>query len=417
METTIPKPKINLSQKYAPLFAGDWRYAIVRGGRSSGKSHAVNAWAVMLTFEEGHKILHTRYTAASTKDSIIADVKSRIEEMGLAEWFTVTRDRVINKQTGSEIVFKGLKSQSGDEKARLKSISGVTTLIIEEAEDLRDEDDFSVVDLSIRGSAKQKRLRTIFLLNPTDIEHFIYKRWFASDWYGRPDDNFCGERKDTLYILSHWKDVQEHLPQPNINELMRLKKERPEYYKYAIDGAWMHQREGTVYNNWSVREFQDIGDHMIGVDFGFDHPMTMVEVSLDKQKKVAFVRELFYERHKTADDLYDFIEKNRLMDKKFVGDSSRPEMIAAIKKKSNNVVQMTSSKKGAGSVLDGIHLVQDYTIFVDPKSHNLLREFKMYVWDDKLLEKPVKEWDDALDALRYAIMTLATKRNVTFIEL
>ena len=33
MNISIPKPKINLSQKYAPLFTGDWRYAIVRGGR------------------------------------------------------------------------------------------------------------------------------------------------------------------------------------------------------------------------------------------------------------------------------------------------------------------------------------------------------------------------------------------------
>ena len=145
----MKEAKINLNQKYAPLFTGDWRYAIVRGGRSSGKSHAVNAWAVMLTFEEGHKILRTRYTAASTKDSIVAAVQSRIEEMRLIDYFTITRDRVVNKQTGSSIIFKGLKAQSGDEKARLKSIDGVTTLIIEEAEDLRDEDDFNVVDLSI----------------------------------------------------------------------------------------------------------------------------------------------------------------------------------------------------------------------------------------------------------------------------
>ena len=411
------KPKIDLSQKYAPLFTGDWRYAIVRGGRSSGKSHAVNAWAVMLTFEKGHKILHTRYTAASTKDSIVADVKSRIEEMELLEYFTITRDRIINKQTGSEIMFKGLKSSSNEEKARLKSISGVTTLIIEEAEDLRNEDDFNVIDLSIRGSATQKRLRTVFLLNPTDVEHFIYKRWFASEWYQNPDDNYSGQIKDTLYVLSHWKDVQSHLPAPVINELMRLKKERPEYYNYAIDGAWMHRREGTIYNNWTEREYRKTDNSIIGLDFGFDHPMSMVEVSLDNERKIAWVKELFYERHKTLDDLYDFIKNNKLMDRKFVGDSSRPEMIQGLKQKSDNIIQISSSKKGAGSVLDGIHLVQDYQIFVDPKSHNLLRELKMYVWDDKQVEKPVKEWDDALDALRYAIMTLSTKRIITYIEL
>ena len=411
MTTTQPKPKIDLSQKYAPLFTGDWRYAIVRGGRSSGKSHAVNAWAVMLTFEKGHKILHTRYTAASTKDSIVADVKSRIEEMGLLEFFTITRDRIINKETGSEIMFKGLKSSSNEEKARLKSISGVTTLIIEEAEDLRNEDDFNVIDLSIRGSAHQKRLRTIFLLNPTDVEHFIYKRWFASEWYGNPADSFCGEIKDTLYILSHWTDVQKHLPPPVISELYRLKKERPKYYKYAIDGAWMHQREGTVYTNWSVRDYRETDNTIIGLDFGFNHPTAMVEVSVDNETKCLWARELLYKSEMTPDDIFKFIVKEKLMDKRFVADSARPEIIAELQKKSNQIIRINPSKKGAGSVLDGIHLVQDYQIFIDPKSHNLQKELNLYVWDDKTIEKPVKEWDDALDALRYGVMALKKKRS------
>ena len=408
----MKEAKINLSQKYAPLFTGDWRYAIVRGGRSSGKSHAVNAWAVMLTFEEGHKILHTRYTAASTKDSIVAAVQSRIEEMGLIDYFTITRDRVVNKQTGSSIIFKGLKAQSGDEKARLKSIDGVTTLIIEEAEDLRDEDDFNVVDLSIRGSATQKRLRTVFMLNPTDIEHFIYKRWFDSEWYGRPEDNFSGTRKDTVYILSHWKDVQTHLPTPVINELMRLKKERPEYYKYAIDGAWMHQREGTVYNDWSIRDYERTDKNIVAIDFGFNHPTAIVDVSVDHVTKVCWAKELCYKSEMTPDDIFIFIVKNKLMDRKFVADSARPEIISYLKKKSGGILQISASKKGAGSVLDGIHLVQDYTLFVDPTSHNLQKELKMYIWDDKLVEKPVKEWDDALDALRYGVMALKRRKQI-----
>ena len=219
----LVKPKINVPQKYAQLFDDDWRYAIVRGGRSSGKSYIINAWAVMLTYEKGQKILHTRYTATSVKDSIVADVKARIEEMGISEDFHITRDRIVNKRSDSEIIFKGIKAQSGDEKARLKSLSVVTTLIIEEAEDLRDEDDFDTIDISIRGNKDCKKLRTLFILNPTDIEHFVYKRWFKDNV---PDD-FCGFKDDTLFILANWTDIISHLPQSLINNFMRMKERDP----------------------------------------------------------------------------------------------------------------------------------------------------------------------------------------------
>ena len=405
------KPKVEIPQKFSPLFSSDARYFVVRGGRSSGKSHTVNAWAVMLTFEEGHTILHTRYTAATAKDSIIQDVRSRIDEMGLNHFFTVTRDQIVNKETGSKIIFKGLKASSGDEKARLKSISGVTTWIVEEAEDLRDEDEFDVVDLSIRGSQKQKRLRTVLVMNPTDVEHFVYKRWFASKEYGAEDD-YCGKIKDTEYILTSWKDVMKHLSQSEINSLMRIKRERPEYYKYAIDGAWMHQREGVIYPDWSVREYNRTDKNIIGLDFGFNHPTAMVDVSLDHTTKCAWVKEILYKSEMTPDEIFQFIVDNKLMDRKFVADCARPEIISYLKKKSGGVLQIYPSKKGAGSVLDGIHLVQDFTLFVDPTSHNLQKELKMYVWDDKLVEKPVKEWDDACDAMRYAFMALKRRKTI-----
>ena len=284
-------------------------------------------------------------------------------------------------------------------------------MIIEEAEDLRDEDDFSVVDLSIRGSATQKRLRTIFLLNPTDTEHFIYKRWFDSEWYGNPSDDYSGVIKDTLYILSHWKDVQAHLPKPSINELMRLKKERPNYYKYAIDGAWMHSREGVIYdaNNWSVADYVQKEKTIIGLDFGFTHPTAMIQVSVDHETRCLWMRELLYKPGMTPDDMLKFIVKHRLMDHQFVADSARPEIIEQLKRKH---VRIKPSKKGAGSVLDGINLMQDYQMFIDPTSHNLQKELKMYIWADGLMEKPVKEWDDALDAARYAVMALRKRKEI-----
>ena len=405
----MTQPKIDIPQKYAPLFASDKRYFVIRGGRSSGKSHTVNAWAVLLTYEEGHTILHTRFTAASAKDSIIADVTARIEEMGIAHDFVITRTEIINKKTGSKIIFKGLKAQSGDEKARLKSLSGITTWIVEEGEDLRDEDAFDVIDLSIRGSQKQKRLRTIYLLNPTDTEHFVYKRWFNAT---RLPDDFVGEHEDTCYILTSWKDVQKHLSQSEINSIMRIKRDRPEYYKYAIEGAWMHSREGVIYdsNHWRVGKYKQTDNEIIGLDFGFTHPTAMVKVSVDHENKIAYLKELCYESGMTPEDMHKFILQKRLLGYKFVGDGARPEIIEQLRRKN---VQIRAAKKGPGSVLDGINLVQDYHLIVD--GANIEKELKMYIWDDKSQEVPVKEWDDALDAVRYAVMSLRKKRDAKLI--
>ena len=408
--------KLEFHPKFKDLYGSkEWRYAIVTGGRSSGKSHAINTWAVMMTFEEGHRILHSRYTAASVKDSIVADVSARIHELGIEHKFTITRDRIVNKDTGSDIMFRGLKAQSGDEKARLKSLSGVTILIIEEAEDMRDEDAFDVVNLSIRGTAKNKKIRTVLLLNPTDVEHFVYRRWFASDYYN-VEDNFEGLKKNTLYIKSHWTDIDEHLSDDEREELLRIQRDRPEYYKYAIDGNWLYARDGVVYNanNWRIGPYKETDNCVIGLDFGFTHPTAFVKVSVDNDLMVAWMEELCYEPGMTPEDMHKFILKNKLMGYKFIGDGARPEIIEQLRRK---MVQIKAAAKGPGSVLDGINLMQDYQIIVDPNSKNLQKEFKMYVWDDKMQEKPIKEWDDALDAARYAVMALRKKRNIKFIEL
>ena len=197
----MSQTKISLPQKYAALFAADSRYFVITGGRSSGKSHAINTWAVMLTYEVGQRILHTRFTAVSTRDSIIADVEARIQELGVEKDFIVRQSEIVNRRSGSVIIFKGLKSASTTEKARLKSISGITTWIVEEAEDLRDEDAFDVVDLSIRGNKDCKRLRTVLVMNPTDVEHFVYRRFYLDN---DVHEGWSGIKGDTCYIHSIW---------------------------------------------------------------------------------------------------------------------------------------------------------------------------------------------------------------------
>jgi phage terminase large subunit len=125
----------------------------------------------MLTFEAGHKILFTRLTMVSANISIIPELVDKIDLLGLSEHFRITKTEIINTTSGSSIIFMGIRSSNGDNTARLKSISGITTLIVEEAEELTDETLFDKVNLSIRNKGKQNRV--ILILNPA-TKHIGY---------------------------------------------------------------------------------------------------------------------------------------------------------------------------------------------------------------------------------------------------
>jgi len=187
---------IELDKKYIPLFNDETRYFIVTGGRGSGKSYGVNSFLLMLTYETGHVILFTRYTLTSAHISIIPEFIEKIEKTERVSDFIITKDEIINITTGSRIIFRGIKTSQGTQTANLKSISGVTTWVLDEAEELTDEETFDKIDLSIRNEFKANRV--ILLLNPATKEHFIYKRFFEGSGV---NEGVNLVKKDTTYIL------------------------------------------------------------------------------------------------------------------------------------------------------------------------------------------------------------------------
>ena len=74
-------------------------------------------------------------------------------------------------------------------------------------------------------------------------------------------------------------------------------------------------------------------------------------------------------------------------------------------------------KKAKNDVLDGIRfvatLLNQGSFLIDRSCENLIKEFASYIWDAKAAEKgedkPVKEHDHALDALRYLAYTIIRK--------
>ena len=64
---------LKLNDKYSPLFTDKSRYFVCTGGRGSGKSFGVAVFLLSLTYEQGHKVLFTRYTMISAQTSIIPE--------------------------------------------------------------------------------------------------------------------------------------------------------------------------------------------------------------------------------------------------------------------------------------------------------------------------------------------------------
>ena len=378
-----------------PIVDSDSRYFIVSGGRGSGKSFSVNALLVMLTYEQGHTILFTRYTLTSAYISIIPEFIDKLEQFGSIADFHITKDEILNKKTGSKIIFRGIKTSSGDQTANLKSLQGITTWVVDEAEELVDEQKFDTIDLSVRQQGKPNRI--ILILNPTTKEHFIYRRFFEDRGVQEGSNT---TKENTTYIHTTYQDNIDNLSKSYIDQIEQMKIRRPEKYKQQMLGSWLNKAEGVIFNNWSIGEFKHIGTSVWGQDYGFAaDPSTLVEVNIDSTNKRIYLKECFYLQRLTTSQIAQLNLKHA-REGLIIGDSAEPRLLSEIKAKGCNV---SPSIKGQGSITYGISLLQDYDIIVSPDSTNLIKELNNYRWLERKSNTPIDNWNHLIDAVRYAV--------------
>ena len=386
---------IEVKKKYLPIVGADSRYYIVSGGRGSGKSFSVNALLVMLTYEAGHTILFTRYTLTSAYISIIPEFIDKLEQFGSIHDFHITKDEILNKKTGSKIIFRGIKTSSGDQTANLKSLQGITTWVVDEAEELTDENKFDTIDLSVRQQGNQNRV--ILILNPTTKEHFIYTRFFE-DRGVQEGSNIT--KDNTTYIHTTYMDNIENLSKSYIEQIAQMRERRPEKYKQQMLGSWLNKAEGVIFDNWTIGEFKRSSVSVWGQDYGFAaDPSTLVECNIDTSSKTIYLKECFYLQRLTTSQIAELNLKHS-KGGLIIGDSAEPRLLSEIKAKGCNV---KPSIKGQGSVTYGISLLQDYDLVVTPDSTNLIKELNNYCWLEKKSNTPVDKWNHIIDAIRYAV--------------
>jgi phage terminase large subunit len=393
---------ITLNSKYYPLFENDTRYFIITGGRGSSKSFGVGTFTNLLSFEQGHKILFTRQTMTSAHLSIIPEFQEKIDLMELNPLFEINKSEIKNLQSKSDIIFRGIKTSSGDQTANLKSLQGVTTWILDEAEELTDETTFDKINLSIRQKGKQNRV--ILILNPATKEHWIYKRFFEDRGV---QEGFNGIKDDTTYIHTTYLDNIDNLDDSFINEVKRIQQTNPEKYKHQILGGWLNKAEGVVYSNWRIDEFKEVSKSIYGQDFGFSiDPTTLVQVSIDKEKKIVYAKELLYKAGLTTTEIYTYNNRFCGANNLIIADSAEPRLISELKQRGLNIKGIDKPK-----IIDRIALLQDYEIIIDKDSINLIKELNNYVWHDKKSETPIDDYNHLLDALGYAVWNYIGKPN------
>lgn len=383
--------KIKISPKWKNLFKSLDRYFICTGGRGSSKSFSVTLYLLLLTFIEGHKILFTRYTMTSAKTSIIPQFLEVMELLGYGlETFDITNDTITNKQTGSQILFKGIKTSSGVQTASLKSLTGITTFVVDEAEELVDETVFNKIDYSVRVKGIQNRV--ILIMNPATVDHWIYKRWFTKD------------QQNTTYIHTTYLDNIENLNEDIVARFEDLKVSNPKEYEHVVLGGWKLKADGVIFENWITGEFDESLPYLYGADYGFaNDPSTIVKTAIDEKKKLLYVKECLYEKHLSTDDLKrvyaDIVGADVV-----ICDSAELRLINDLI--SHNINAIPTQKK-PGSVLAGIKKMMGYKMVICGDSSNLITELNNYCYIDKGTKTiPIDNYNHLIDGLRYSVQYL-----------
>ena len=399
-------PVIKTQEIYNPLYLllGKIMIFLVTGGRGSGKSFNASTAVQRFTYKKGHKILYTRYTMSSAEISVIPEFQEKIDADHHTRDFRTTSRKVVNRKTKSEVLFRGIKTSSGNQTAKLKSIHGITGFVVDEAEGWVSEEDFEKIALSIRELNAKNFI--IIIMNPADSNHWVYKRFIENThkivyYDGVPVQ--ISTHPNVCHIHTTYLDNLDHLSPQFIEEVQRMKEENPEKYAHVVIGRWADVAEGAVFKKWGiVKEFPSYAKKVaLASDWGYTNdPSTGIRCGIVDNR--LYVDELFYETGMLTNAI---AEKLKPWGLKVYGDSADPRLIQEIKNRGVNIYPVD---KFSGSIKAGIDKIHEMELFVTERSYHIIEELRKYVWDkDKdghYINEPVDAWNHCIDPIRYYIL-------------
>lgn len=191
------------------------------------------------------------------------------------------------------------------------------------------------------------------------------------------------------------------------------------FYDRDILGTWVAS-EGVVYQDFNKDKHYmkdidkvDIKKYFCGVDFGWEHYGSIVVVGKDLEDNYYLIKEYAYQ-HKDIEDWINIAKeiKARYGNINFYCDHARPDYIDKLKR--SGIRAINANKE----VLEGISMIAklfktDKLFILEDNVVRFKDEIYNYVWQ-KGKDEPVKQFDDVLDSLRYAIYSESKRTGKMF---
>lgn len=247
----------------------------------------------------------------------------------------------------------------------------------------------------IRPTLTDTRGQVMFISTPKGFNHFY-------DLFNKENDH---EDYKSFHFTSYDNPF---IPK---DELDKAKEEIPENRFEQEYNANFKKTEGLVYKEFNrerdvtTKEPSNIIDTILGIDFGYTNPASIVPIRIDGDNHY-WVKEEWYKTGQTTDQIAE--QSILYKSTKCYPDPAEPDRIAILQKAGLNCREV--SKDIVAGVDHVRELFKQGRIHIHPDCKNLIYELETYRYPDKKpetneVEKPVKDNDHALDALRYALYT------------
>jgi phage terminase large subunit len=363
------KSTVIFEKNYEALNDPGIRFVINEGGSRSSKTYSLCQLVIIYCLQNNHKVVSViRKTFPALRATVLRDFIEILKELNIYSVEAHNKsEHIYTFPNGSIVEFFSVDDEQKI-RGRKRDIAWCN-----EANELY-FDDFT--QLNMRTESK-----LIFDYNPSESTSWLYEL---------PQD-------ESIMIKSTYKD-NPFLPQSIRTQIEDLKRTDEALYQiYALGEKAISK--SNIYSNWSFIPHRPARfvNYVYGLDFGYNHPTALMRVYWCDND--IYIEPVIYESYLTTPMLIDKMQSfNVEKTVTIVADYARPEIIAELNNAGYDVQNANKVvKKGIDNIKTFGVLCQD--------DKAIRKEYENYKWKkvgDMITDEPVKMWDDAMDAIRYA---------------